>query len=54
MLKMKVKYLTPAGKVIYREKLVRSLLELEESIRMMRAMGFTPQEVRVSSAKKEV
>ena len=48
MFKMVAIYQTPSGKTLTREKLVRSLLELEEKVRVMRAMGYVPLKIKVT------
>jgi hypothetical protein len=53
MLRMTAIYMTPSGKVLTREKTVQSLSELEEKVRLMRAMGYTLMQVKVNLAGRE-
>jgi hypothetical protein len=53
MLRMTATYMTPSGKVLTREKTVQSLSELEEKVRLMRAMGYTLMQVKVNLAGRE-
>ena len=50
MLDIDVEYITPSGKTMRRQKTVRSLAELEYTIRIMKKIGYKPVNIKVSQA----